>query len=134
MLFWQIRNYNITHEIVSLNPIYYPENSHSSFRPTHQALWNLSKGWGEIGANFHDYMGTFWSGAMRGVTAQENTREIIDRLPKHIVKELGRERFREMFLNYHQSILHQKNTLIKIVQCLKIYLNLKSLPLLKLKP
>lgn len=38
MIFWQVRNYNITNQIVGLNPIYYPENSESSFRPTHEAL------------------------------------------------------------------------------------------------
>lgn len=108
MTAWQVRNYTITNEIVGLNPIYYPENSQSSFRPTHEALWDLCKGWGEIGANFHSYVGSFWSSAIHGNPSEEDITKIISSFPKEVVDKLGQERLEDMFRDYQLSILNQK--------------------------
>ncbi|RFC53347.1 hypothetical protein [Brumimicrobium aurantiacum] len=108
MILWQVRNYNISNTIVGLNPIYYPENNQSSFRPTHEALWDLCKGWGEIGANFHSYVGPFWSSAINGKTDKEEIEKIIQHIPLEVVQALGRDKFEKMFKSYQQSILYQK--------------------------
>jgi len=108
MIVWQIRNWNITNEIVGLHPIYYPENSQSSFRPTHEALWDLCKGWGEDGADFHSYVGPFWSASIHGHPTDEDIDKIINNFPKDVVTELKRERLEKMFRSYQLSILNQK--------------------------
>lgn len=108
MIFWQIRNYKIAGEFVGLHPIYYAENSQSSFRPTHQAFWNLAKGWGETGSNFHSYMDKFWENTISGNADNSNVENIINSLPNDVTETLGRERFRDMFNNYQSSILYQK--------------------------
>ncbi|RYM31449.1 hypothetical protein ERX46_16200 [Brumimicrobium glaciale] len=108
MIVWQVRNYNITNQIVGLNPIYYPENSQSSFRPTHEALWDLCKGWGEIGADFHSYVGPFWSSAIHGNASQEDIDKIISHFPDEVVEKLDRNKIETMFSNYQLSIENQK--------------------------
>ncbi|PWH86119.1 hypothetical protein [Brumimicrobium oceani] len=107
IIIWQIRNYNITNQFVGLNPIYYAENSQSSFRPTHEALWDLCKGWGEIGANFHSYVGPFWSSAIHGTGSKKDIEQIISHLPKEVVKGLGHNQLANMFTNYQRSIENQ---------------------------
>lgn len=108
MIFWQVRNYNISNQIVGLNPIYYPENSQSSFRPTHEALWGLCKGWGEIGADFHSYVGPFWISAIRGNASQQDIEKIISHFPNEVVYALEKDKLVEMFKHYQLSIENQK--------------------------
>jgi hypothetical protein len=108
MVFWQTRNWIITNEYVGLHPIYYHENSQSCFRPTHEALWDLCKGWGEIGSNFHSYFGDFWNSSINGNPTEKDIDKIINRMPPDVIKKLGRFKFENMFSNYQQSILHQK--------------------------
>jgi len=108
MALWQVRNYNIANEYVGLHPIYYSENSSSVFRPTHQALWELCKGWGEEGANFHGYIGPFWNAAILGDTTADQRKKVISSFPKYVVESLGEKRIDEMLTSYQASILHQK--------------------------
>ena len=109
MIIWQVRNYNITNQIVGLNPIYYPENSQSSFRPTHEALWDLCKGWGEIGAKYHSYVGPFWSSAIHGNASQKDIDKIISHFPKEVAEKLEKDKLEVMFRNYQLSIENQKH-------------------------
>lgn len=109
MFLWQIRNYNIANEYVGLHPIYYSENSSSVFRPTHEALWELCKGWGEEGANFHGYIGPFWVAAIQGDTSAIHREKVISAFPKYAVEELGGKKIDEMLISYQLSILHQKS-------------------------
>ncbi len=108
MLVWQIRNWNIAKEFVGLHPVYYAENSNSCFRPPHQELWNLCKGWGENGGRFHSYFQPFWQSAIAGSPSDKDITTLISNFPKEVVEELGKERFVSMFKTYQQSILFQK--------------------------
>ncbi len=108
MFLWQIRNYKLTDNYVGLHPIYYSENSNSCFRPTHQKLWSLCKGWGEIGSNFHSYIQPFWQSAISGNPTDKDIENIISQLPQKVVKKLQKERFVQMFKTYQQSVLYQK--------------------------
>ncbi len=108
MLVWQVRNWNIANEFVGFHPIYYAENSQSCFRPTHAALWELCKGWGEIGSNFHSYIGPFWNAAIHGNPTDNDIQIILENFPEKVVDKLGKEQLVSMFRNYQLSILHQK--------------------------
>lgn len=109
MVYWQVRNWNIAKVFVGLHPIYYPENSVSCYRPTHEALWGLCKGWGEVGANFHSYVDPFWNSAIDGNPSDEDIDKIISQFPEEVVKELKQDRLRVVLRNYQQTILYQKH-------------------------
>ena len=108
MVLWQVRNYNIANEYVGLHPVYYSENSSSVFRPTHQALWELFKGWGEEGANFHGYIGPFWTAAIQGDTSAIHRKNLMSAFPGYVVKAFGKKKVNAMLSSYQLSILHQK--------------------------
>lgn len=106
--FWQIRSSKIAGEYVGLHPVYFNQHSSSCFRPTHKALWELCKGWGETGANFHGYFGTFWSAGIEGDTSLEQRQKLMDHFPDHVITLLGEKPIDEMLKSYQASILNQK--------------------------
>ena len=108
MFLWQVRNWNITGEFVGLHPIYYHESSASCFRPSHEALWELCKGWGETGENFHSYIGPFWKSAINGQGSEKDIDKIINEFPSEVVSVLGRQSLENMFRDYQSSIKVQK--------------------------
>jgi hypothetical protein len=108
MFMWQVRNMIIAKEVVGLHPIYYPENSTSCFRPTHEAFWEFCKSWGEIGSHFHSYVVPFWDATINGDTAQIYIDNIIKELPTHVVTHFGEQRLHAVLTTYQHSILLQK--------------------------
>jgi len=108
MAIWQIRNTKIADQYVGLHPVYFNQHSASVFRPTHKALWELCKGWGETGANFHSYFGKFWNAGINGDTSLTQRQKMLNHFPSHIVTLLGEKPIDEMLKSYQTSILHQK--------------------------
>lgn len=108
MLFWQLRNVNIADKFVGLHPIYYIENSAGCFRPTHKTLWNLYKGWGTRGSDFHASIVPFWNSAIEGNPSSTDIDVIIGTIPSKVLKKIGKHRFEQMFRSYQESILYQK--------------------------
>ena len=108
MGFWQIRNSKIAQQYVGLHPIYFNQHSSSCYRPTHQSLWELNKGWGEKGGNFHGYFGEFWTAGINGDTATLHRENFMSHIPNHVIQELGRKNINEMLIQYQVSILYQK--------------------------
>ena len=108
MSFWQVRNTQIAGQYVGLHPVYFNEHSASVFRPTHKALWELNKGWGETGANFHGYFGEFWNAGITGDTSLAQRQKMLTHFPDHVVTLLGKKPIDEMLKSYQASILHQK--------------------------
>lgn len=109
MGYWQLRNSKIAGEYVGLHPIYFNQHSASCFRPTHKALWELCKGWGETGANFHAYFGAFWNAGINGDTSLEQRQNLMNHFPKHVVTLLGKEQIDDMLKSYQKSIDNQRS-------------------------
>jgi hypothetical protein len=106
--FWQVRNWRITGSYAGLHPIYYPENSNTCFRPTHEALWNFCKSWGEEGSRFHGYVVPFWTKAIRATDATQEIENIIRSFPENVVQHFGREKLVAVLRDYEKSIHYQK--------------------------
>ena len=109
MIGLQIRNWMKTNEIVGLHPIYYPENSMSCFRPTHKAMWNFCKSWGEVGADFHHYMVPFWEQTILGDTSAVPVRRFVASLPEDVQTYFGVERLIGVMTKYQNSIEYQRD-------------------------
>lgn len=108
MAIWQIRNTKIADQYVGLHPVYFNQHSASVFRPTHKALWELCKGWGETGANFHSYFGEFWNAGIQGDTSLLQRQKMLAHFPNHVVDLLGEKEIDEMLRSYQSSMLNQK--------------------------
>ena len=108
MLIWQIRNTKIAQQYVGLHPVYYNQHSASCFRPTHQAIWEICKGWGEKGDNFHGYFSSFWNAGIQGDTSAIHRKNFMSHFPKHVLKLLGEKEVDKMLMSYQASILYQK--------------------------
>jgi hypothetical protein len=108
MLVWQIRNYSIAGTYVGLHPIYYPENSYSVFRPVHAACWNWVKSWGEDGAHFHGYAGTFWEAGIRGDDFSDAAQAFMAALPSRAIQLHGPKRIREVLYHWYALVQIQR--------------------------
>ena len=107
MIIWQIRNVSIAGEYVGMHPVYYAENSMTSFRPTHEALWDLYKGWGCEGAEFHGVVDPFWSKTILGEDNTQEKEKLLASVPDYVTEAIGQEKFEFMVERYEHSILYQ---------------------------
>lgn len=104
---WTIRNYNLTNRIISPHPIYEPTNN-SEFRPTHKAMWQLAKLWGETGSTYHSYMPRLWNNSIKGNIYEEDIQYIIDHFPTWAKETIKQDNLKETLSLYQKSILFQK--------------------------
>jgi hypothetical protein len=107
IIIWGVRNYSISSKIVSLHPIYEPSQN-SVFRPTHRALWNFVKLWGEDGAKFHSYIVPFWENNIDGRYNENEIQIIINSFPHWVIESVGKHNLTNTFQKYAQSIIYQR--------------------------
>lgn len=104
---WQIRGGLLLGKFLGLHPIYQNEIP-GVFRKPHEALWNMFKGWEASGAHFHETIVPFWEATMKLDTSEQRIDEVIQRLPKSVVKSIGKKELKWGFILYRKAILAQK--------------------------
>jgi len=108
MIILQIRNYIKTGQYTGLYPIYYPENSMTCFRPTHQAWWEFCKSWGMTGQEFHSLIVPIWNKTISDENSTKEVANLINAIPSYAKQFLGRESIEQALVLYLESIRFQK--------------------------
>jgi hypothetical protein len=82
-LIWQIHLYNVTNDIQGLHPIY-QDDSNTIYRPTHQAIWNFHKSWGQSGPEFHKSIDFLASAARYNRKKEDAVLKVIQKIPGRV--------------------------------------------------
>ncbi len=104
---WQVRNYNITNEIVGLHPIYYKDGN-SIYRPPFKEFWKFVGGWAQEGHVAHSYMVPMWKAAINGDTSIIYIENALKTFPKKVITFYGKDRLTNVFRKYQEAVLFQK--------------------------
>ncbi len=87
-LIWQIHLYNVTGAFQGLHPIY-QDDSNTIYRPTHQAIWNFHKSWGQTGPEFHKSLEFLASAARYNRDKEDVVLKMIEKIPNRVKKRVS---------------------------------------------
>jgi len=82
-LVWQVHLYNVTNEVQGLHPIY-QDDSNTVYRPSHQAIWNFHKSWGQSGSEFHKSIDFLASAARYNREKEDAVSKVIQKIPQRV--------------------------------------------------
>lgn len=104
---WSFRNYRLAHRYVGMHPIYEPTQN-SEFRPTHQAIWNFVKVWGEKGEVFHSYMVPLWNESIQGNPTDFTIEKMMANFPPWVFLSINKSELVDALRLYQKSVVYQK--------------------------